>query len=195
MPKTKKNSTEGGFSDALRQILIIALISAAVVAAAHPLFILIGNNTDLFDYDPLRFILGSVYGWLLGVGNFAAMAVTLILLTSSSADRREGQKRAQAAYMGRLVAILLFAVGGCFIPVFHPAAILVSLALTQFGIFVYSLTFKLIEARKREKAEQSAPRDDTTEAADDSDAPSPEEEKDPQDPETASRGEQSPGKT
>ena len=146
---------ESSFSAVVRQSVIIAAIGAALVAAAHPLFLLIGSRTDLFDYEPLRFILGSVYGWLLGVGNFVGMAASLMMLTSSKSGRQEGQKRAQAMYMGRLVILLLFAVGGCFIPVFHPAAILGSLAVTQFAIFAYSLTFKLAEARKRAKTEKN----------------------------------------
>ena len=152
-PETQDN--DSGFRAVFRQSLILGVISAVLVALVHPLLILIGNNTDLYDYTPLRFILGSVYGWLLGIGNFVGMAASLIMLTSSKADRTEGQKRAQAMYMGRLVILLLFAVGGCFIPVFHPAAILVSLAATQFGIFAYSLTFKLAEAKKRAKSEKN----------------------------------------
>lgn len=155
MANTKDNNSESAFGAVFKQTAIIALISAAVTAAAHPLLILIGSKTELYDYEALRFILGSVYGWFLGVGNFAAMAITLVLLTSSATEKREGQKRAQAAYMGRLVVLLLFAVGGCFIPVFHPAAVLISLALTQFGIFLYSLTFKLVEANKRAKTEKN----------------------------------------
>ena len=110
MASGNETKNDSGIGVVVRQTAVIALISAAVVAAAHPLLILIGNNTELYDYVPLRFILGSVYGWLLGVGNFAAMAFTLVLLTSSAKERQEGQKRAQAAYMGRLVVLLLFVI-------------------------------------------------------------------------------------
>lgn len=164
----EKKNNPGEYHDIVRQIILISVISAAIVAAAHPLLILIGNNSELYEYTPLRFILGSVYGWMLGVGNFIAMAVSLVLLTSAQSERREGQKRAQAAYMGRLVVLLFFAVGGCFIPVFHPAAVLISLALTQFGIFLYSLTFKLAEARKQAKTEHNPP---SGEAEEDRDNP------------------------
>ena len=153
--KINSEKTETPAGAVFKQTLIVALISLAIVAAAHPLFILIGNKTDLYEYTPLRFILGSVYGWLLGVGNFLGMALSLIMLTKSTVDKQEGQKRAQAMYMGRLVVLLLFAVGGCFIPVFHPAAVLIALALTQFGIFAYSLIFKLSQARKQAATEKN----------------------------------------
>ena len=171
--KTNKNETPMGA--VFKQTAAIALISLAIVAAAHPLFIVIGNNTELFDYVPLRFILGSVYGWILGVANFFAMALSLVMLTSSSTDRMEGQKRAQSAYMGRLVALLLFAVGGCFIPIFHPAAILISLALTQFGIFAYSLIFKLSEAKKQAKTEKNPQSSSGEGEAPDESLPAPDE--------------------
>ena len=153
--QTAATDSDSGFRAVVRQSLILGAVSAVLVALVHPLLILIGNNTDLYEYSALRFILGSVYGWLLGIGNFVGMAASLIMLTSSKADRMEGQKRAQAMYMARLVVLLLFAVGGCFIPVFHPAAILVSLAATQFGIFAYSLIFKLAEAKKRAQTEKN----------------------------------------
>ncbi len=135
---------KSGKKAVLLQTLAVAGIGLFLIAVAQPLYPLI-SKSGLFEYSSLRFILGSVYGWLLGIGNFFAMAVSLIFLTSSSNSQSEGQKKAQAMYMSRLVAVLLLAVGGCFIPVFHPAAILISLALTQFGISVYAMIFRMAD--------------------------------------------------
>lgn len=156
----KKNETAAGA--VIKQTLIIGCISLVLVGAAQPLYILIGDHTTLYEYSALKFILGSVYGWLLGVGNFAVMAISLMMLTSTTTDRNEARKRAQTAYTGRLVGLLLFAVGGCFIPVFHPVAVLLSLALTQFGIFAYSFLYKMIDAKKNGET-PAAPSDEAEE--------------------------------
>ena len=153
MEKKNDESTVGAV---IKQTTAIALVSLLLVAAVHPLLILIADKTDWFVYDsPLFYILGSLYGWLLGVANFVGMALSLVMMTSSPGGRQEAQKRAQAMYMGRLVVLLLFTVGGCFIPIFRPAAILLSLAATQFGIFIYSLIFKLREANRLSKLEKN----------------------------------------
>ncbi len=148
-----KAKEQSGMGAVLKQTLIVALIGFVLALFAQFLYPAFARS-GLFAYSPLRFILGGVYGWVLGVANFFAMALSLIMLTSGTADRQEGQKKAQAMYMGRLVTVLLFAVGGCFIPVFHPAAILFSLALTQAGISIYAMCFKLFEGRKEKEREE-----------------------------------------
>ena len=164
MKPVKDEKRAGGkFAPVFLQTCIVAAIGAALTAGAQFIYPLVFKE----NYAALRFILGGVYGWLLGVLNFLGMGLSLILLTDSTTDKQEGQKKAQSMYMARLVVLLLLAVGGCFIPVFHPVAVLASLALTWTGVFVYSFIFKLVEAKRAPKAPQ-APEDSADAGAEDS---------------------------
>lgn len=145
-----KKTASGKFAPVFLQTGIVACIGAVLTAAAQFVYPLV-----IKEYVPLRFILGGVYGWLLGVLNFLGMALSLVLLTDAGSDRQEGQKKAQSMYMARLVVLLLLAVGGCFIPVFHPVAVLASLALTWTGITLYSFIFKTVEASRAKRSAQT----------------------------------------
>ena len=154
MKPVKDEKRAGGkFAPVFLQTCIVAAIGAALTAGAQFIYPLVFKE----NYAALRFILGGVYGWLLGVLNFLGMGLSLILLTDSTTDKQEGQKKAQSMYMARLVVLLLLAVGGCFIPVFHPVAVLASLALTWTGVFVYSFIFKIVEAKRAPKETPAEP--------------------------------------
>ena len=153
-------ANQNKLAPAFLQTGIVAAIGLVLSGAAQALYPVI-----VPEYTAYKFILGGVYGWLLGVLNFLAMALSLVLLTESTTDRQEGQKKAQSMYMARLVILLLLAVGGCFIPVFHPIAVLASLALTWTGVFLYSFIFKLVEARKNAQNPPSAENEEAAGAA------------------------------
>lgn len=90
----------------LQKTALIALGQALCVAAMIGVFALLGY----FDRSVL---LGGIFGGILAVGNFFAMAVSADL----AADRAEkgnakaGQSMIQLSYIGRLavIAVLLFA--------------------------------------------------------------------------------------
>ena len=141
------NERDSGFSAVLKQTLLILAISVFVVALAQPAFYLL-STTGIFEWSLLRFLLGSLYGMLLGVGNFFAMALSLVLVTATAADPKEGKAKAQSTYVFRQLVLVGLAVVGCLIPAFHIVAVLGSLALTQLVITVYALIGNVIALKK-----------------------------------------------
>ena len=141
------NQNDNGVLTVVKQTLLVLLFSAVVVGASLPVYYLISTG-GYFEWSLLKFALGSVYGMLLGVGNFFAMAISMILITASALDAKEGKVRAQSGYMLRLLFVVGFAVVGCLIPIFHIVSVLGSLALTQLVIVVYSLIGSLINMKK-----------------------------------------------
>lgn len=145
------NDRDSGFSAVLKQTLLILAISAVTVAVAQPFFYLL-STTGIFEWSLLRFLLGSLYGMLLGVGNFFAMALSLILVTATAANPKEGKAKAQSTYVFRQLILVALAVVGCLIPVFHIVSVLGSLALTQLVITVYALIGNVMALKKNPPA-------------------------------------------
>ena len=145
------NDRDSGFSAVLKQTLLILAISAVTVAVAQPFFYLL-STTGIFEWSLLRFLLGSLYGMLLGVGNFFAMALSLILVTATAANPKEGKAKAQSTYVFRQLILVALAVVGCLIPVFHIVSVLGSLALTQLVITVYALIGNVLALKKNPPA-------------------------------------------
>lgn len=90
----------------LRKTAVIALGQALCVAVMIGVFVLLGH----FDRSVL---LGGIFGGIIAVGNFFAMAVCADLAAdkAGSGNVQGGQALVRASYIGRLavVAILLFA--------------------------------------------------------------------------------------
>ena len=145
------NDRDSGFSAVLKQTLLILAISAVTVAVAQPFFYLL-STTGIFEWSLLRFLLGSLYGMLLGVGNFFAMALSLILVTATAANPKEGKAKAQSTYVFKQLILVALAVVGCLIPVFHIVSVLGSLALTQLVITVYALIGNVMALKKNPPA-------------------------------------------
>lgn len=141
------NDRNSGFSDVLKQTLLVLAISTVTVAVAQPVFYLL-STTGIFEWSLLRFLLGSLYGMILGVGNFFAMALSLVLVTATAASPKEGKAKAQSTYVFRQLILVALAVVGCLIPVFHIVSVLGSLALTQLVITAYALIGNVIALKK-----------------------------------------------
>ena len=141
------NQNENGYLVVLKQTLLVLAVSAVIVGASLPIYYLL-SGVGIFEWSLLKFSLGCVYGMLLGVGNFLAMSISLVLLTESVVDGKEGKLRAQSSYLLRQVLLVGLAIVGCLIPVFHPIAVLGSLVLTQIAITVYALVGKILLMKK-----------------------------------------------
>ena len=166
---------DSGFSAVLKQTLLILAISAVTVAVAQPVFYLL-STTGIFEWSLLRFLLGSLYGMLLGVGNFFAMALSLILVTATAANPKEGKAKAQSTYVFRQLILVALAVVGCLIPVFHIVSVLGSLALTQLVITVYALIGNVMALKKNPPAIKEDEPQHTTEEEQESSADTEEDE-------------------
>lgn len=166
---------DSGFSAVLKQTLLVLAISAVTVAVAQPFFYLL-STTGIFEWSLLRFLLGSLYGMLLGVGNFFAMALSLILVTATAANPKEGKAKAQSTYVFRQLILVALAVVGCLIPVFHIVSVLGSLALTQLVITVYALIGNVMALKKNPPAIKEDEPQHTTEEEQESSADTEEDE-------------------
>lgn len=134
---------DSGILTVLKQTAWILLLSTVAVGVSLPLYYLISKG-GFFQWSLMKFALGAVYGMLLGVGNFFAMALSMILLTATALDAKEGKARAQSSYLFRQFFVIGLAVVGCLIPIFHIVAVLGSLALTQLVVVIYSLIGSLV---------------------------------------------------
>ena len=141
------NNQDNGFSTVLKQTLIVLALSVVTVAIVQPVFCLL-SSTGLYEWSLPKFLFGSIYGMLLGVGNFFAMALSLILLTASAAEAKEGKARAQSTYLVRQLVLMGLAVVGCLLPIFHIVSVLGSLAVTQLVIALYALIGNVIALKK-----------------------------------------------
>ena len=138
---------DNGYAAVAKQTLVVLAMSFVAVVIAQPVFYLL-STTGIFEWSLSRFLFGSLYGMILGVGNFFAMAVSLVLLTATAQDAKEGKARAQSVYLLRQLVLIGFAVVGCLLPVFHIVAVLGALALTQLVIAVYAFVGNLISMKK-----------------------------------------------
>ena len=105
------NQNDNGLLTVVKQTLIVLAVAAVVVAASLPVYYLV-SLSGIIAWDALRMILGAVYGMMLGVGNFFAMAVSLVLLTASAEDGKQGRAKAQSTYMLRQLILFGLAVVG-----------------------------------------------------------------------------------
>lgn len=142
---------DNAFSAIVKPTVAVLLCSVVAVGISLPIYYAIARG-GLFQWSLLKFTLGSVYGMLLGVGNFFAMALSMTLLTASAASAKEGKARAQSSYLLRQFFVVALAVVGCLIPFFHIVAVLGSLAVTQLVIVLYSLIDSLIAMKKNPSA-------------------------------------------
>lgn len=151
-------TNDNGYVAAVKQTLIVLAMSFVAVAIAQPVFYLL-STTGIFRWSLTQFLLGSLYGMILGVGNFFAMAVSLTMLTATARDAKEGKARAQSVYLLRQLVLVGFAVVGCLLPIFHIVAVLGALALTQLVIAVYAFVGNLIAMKKNPPAPASTVQD------------------------------------
>ena len=140
------NQSDNGFMTVVKQTLIVLAVASAVVLASLPVYYLV-SLSGIFEWNLLKIALGALYGMLLGVGNFFAMAISLVLLTASAEDGKQGRSKAQSTYMLRQLVLFGLAVVGCLIPFLNSVAVLVSLALTQLAIAGYALIGKMFFAK------------------------------------------------
>ena len=78
---------DNGYAAVAKQTLAVLAMSLVAVVIAQPVFYLL-STTGIFEWSLWRFILGSLYGMVLGVGNFFSMALSLVLLTATARDAK-----------------------------------------------------------------------------------------------------------
>ena len=108
-----------------KETLYIATVSAILSLLLQSVFLIIGK----WDYTVL---LGNIYGWLVTVGNFLLLGVTVQRAVEK--DPEDAKKQIKASQSLRLLLLFVCAIIGYIIPVFNIISVIIPYLFPRFAI-------------------------------------------------------------
>lgn len=108
-----------------QETLYIATVSAILSLLLQSVFLIIGK----WDYTVL---LGNIYGWLVTVGNFLLLGVTVQNAVEKDPD--DAKKQIKASQSLRLLLLFVCAIIGYIIPVFNILSVIIPYLFPRFAI-------------------------------------------------------------